>query len=135
MAHQLRTRSPLPAKLESLATEVLDCCFCVHKAMGPGLLEAVYEHCLLHELTSRQLHARRQVALPVMYKGTRIESGYRIDILVENSLVVELKSVAELLPIHQAQLSTYLRLSGCRVGFLVNFNVTLFKSGVRRIVM
>jgi GxxExxY protein len=135
MALQLRTRSPLSAKLDGLATEVLDCCYSVHSAMGPGLLEAVYEHCLFHELTSRQFHARRQVALPVMYKGTRIEPGYRIDMLVENSLVVELKSVAELLPIHQAQLSTYLRLSGCRVGFLVNFNVTLFKSGVRRMVM
>lgn len=103
--------------------------------MGPGLLEAVYEHCLLHELTTRHLQARRQVALPVSYKGVEIEMGYRIDMLVENTLVVELKSVAELLPIHQAQLATYLRLSGCRVGFLVNFNVSLFKTGVRRLVV
>jgi GxxExxY protein len=135
MAYQLRTPSPLPARLESLATDVLDCCYQVHAAMGPGLLEAVYEHCLHHELSTRKLHAKRQVALPVLYKGAEIEAGYRIDMLVENTLVVELKSVAELLPIHQAQLATYLRLSGCRVGFLVNFNVSLFKTGVRRMVL
>lgn len=135
MAYQLRTKSPLPAKLENLATDVLDCCYTVHTAMGPGLLEAVYEHCLFHELTTRHIHARRQVALPVIYKGVEIESGFRIDMLVENVLVIELKSVAELLPIHQAQLTTYLRLSGCRAGFLVNFNVSLFKTGIRRMIL
>ena len=102
--------------------------------MGPGLLETVYEQCLFHELASRRLCVTRQVALPVLYNGVEIEAGYRVDILVENLLIVELKSVPELLPIHQAQMMTYLRLSGCRIGFLVNFNVALLKTGIRRFV-
>jgi len=103
--------------------------------MGPGLLETVYEHCLFQELTSRQLYTTRQVVLPVLYNGVEIEAGYRVDVLVENQLILELKSVPELLPIHQAQMMTYLRLSGCRIGFLVNFNVSLLKTGIRRFVM
>lgn len=103
--------------------------------MGPGLLESVYEHCLHFELASRSLKAQRQIALPVTYRGTEIEAGYRIDLLVEGQLVIELKAVPEFLPIHQAQMMTYLRLSGCEIGFLVNFNVTSFKGAIRRFVL
>lgn len=107
----------------------------MHRALGPGLLESAYEECLCHELQLRGLDCRRQIDLPVRYKGIHLDCGYRLDVVVEESVILELKSVEKLLPIHEAQLLTYLRLSDIRVGLLVNFNVPVLKDGiVRRIV-
>jgi GxxExxY protein len=104
----------------------------VHKALGPGHLESVYEQCLAHELRARSLNIKRQLALPVVYNGLTLESGYRLDILVEDAVVLEIKAVDALSRVHEAQILTYLRLSGYRLGFLTNFNVALFKQGLRR---
>ena len=106
----------------------------VHRQLGPGLLESTYEACLFQELLARGLSAERQVALPVHYKGTRVDAGYRIDLLVEDEVIVELKAVSALEPIHQAQVITYLKLSGISLGLLINFNVMLLKNGIKRVV-
>ena len=107
----------------------------VHKKFGPGLLESAYEACLCHELMLRGLSVARQVPLPIEYKGVHLVCGYRIDLVVADSVIVELKSIEKLLPIHEAQLLTYLRLSGKRVGLLINFKVKLLTDGiVRRVV-
>ena len=106
----------------------------VHRELGPGLLESAYEQCLCHELSLRGLSFRRQVDLPVQYKGVKLDCGYRMDIVVEDLVVVELKAVGELLPLHQAQLLTYLKLSKRSLGLLINFNVRLLKEGIKRIV-
>ena len=113
---------------------VVDAAMAVHRELGPGLLESTYEACLLHELASRQLHVQNQLALPVSYKSVSIDNGYRIDLLVENEVIVELKAVDRLLPIHEAQLLTYLRLGQKKVGLLINFNCVLLKQGLNRIV-
>jgi GxxExxY protein len=107
----------------------------VHKALGPGLLESAYEECLCYELTLRGIAFQRQVPLPVTYKGVRLDCGYRLDVLVEDKVILELKSVEEINDLHKAQLLTYLRLSGKRVGLLINFNVPLLKDGVVRMVL
>ena len=106
----------------------------VHRALGPGLLESTYEACLVHELAERKLYAERQKALPVSYKDVRIDCSYRIDLLVEREVIVEVKAVAHIEPIHEAQLLSYLKLSGCHVGLLINFNVKQLKTGLRRLV-
>ena len=106
----------------------------VHRELGPGLLESAYEQCLCHELSLRGLAFRRQVDLPVQYKGIKLDCGYRMDIVVQDLVVVELKAVDELLPLRQAQLLTYLKLSGLSLGLLINFNVPLLKEGIKRIV-
>lgn len=106
----------------------------VHRHLGPGLLESAYEECLCHELNALKIPYERQKALPVTYKGVSLDCGYRMDIVVNSSLLLELKSVESLLPIHEAQLLTYLRLSGLRLGLLVNFNVPLLKNGIKRMV-
>jgi len=106
----------------------------VHRELGPGLLESAYEQCLCHELSLRGVAFRRQVDLPVEYKGVKLDCGYRMDIVVEGLVVVELKAVDALLPLHQAQLLTYLRLSKRSLGLLINFNVPLLKEGIKRIV-
>lgn len=107
----------------------------VHKQLGPGLLESAYEHCLCHELALRQVPFERQVPLPVRYKGMSLDCGYRLDIVVAQSVLLELKSVEQLGKIHEAQLMSYLRLSGLRVGLLINFNVTNLRRGVIRRVI
>ena len=107
----------------------------VHRHLGPGLLESAYEECLSYEIQQSSLSHRRQVPLPVSYKNVRLECGYRIDIVVADRLVIELKTVERILPVHQAQLLTYLRLSGLRTGLLLNFNTALLKDGIRRIVL
>lgn len=107
----------------------------VHRALGPGLLESAYEECLCHELTARQVPFERQHALPVEYKGLRLDCGYRLDLLVADSVVVEIKAVEKLLPIHDAQLLTYLKLGGWKAGLLLNFNVPILKRGIRRLVL
>ena len=113
---------------------VIDAGMTVHTALGPGLLESAYEDCLIHELKKRGLAAASQVALPVVYDGVRIDVGYRIDLIVEDSVIVELKAVDALLPIHQAQLLSYLKLSGRKLGLLMNFNVLHLKDGIKRVV-
>jgi len=107
----------------------------VHKALGPGLLESVYEECLCHELDLRRILYKRQHAIPVEYKGAKLDCGYRIDLLVEDLVILELKSVDSLEPIHEAQILTYLKLTGLKVGLLVNFNVPVLREGIRRLVI
>lgn len=114
---------------------IVDAGLKVHRVLGPGLLESAYEQCLMHELQGRGFAVRRQVSLPIMYEGLRIEADYRIDLLVGGRVVVEVKAVDVVLRVHEAQMLTYLRLSGLRVGLLLNFNVSLFKQGVRRFLV
>ncbi len=121
-------------EFDPLSQRVLGCAIEVHRALGPGLLETVYEKALAQELTDAGLQFAAQVQLPVIYKGRDLGCGFRIDLLVENSVVVELKTVDQLAPIHEAQLLTYLKLSGHRIGLLINFNVPLLKHGIKRLV-
>lgn len=118
-----------------ITANIVDAAMKVHSALGPGLLESAYEACLLHELHKRHMHAVAQVALPVNYDGLKIDVGYRIDLLVENKVVVELKAVDHLHPIHTAQILTYLKLSGKDLGLLINFNVSHLKDGIQRFVL
>ena len=113
---------------------VVDAAIAVHSALGPGLLESAYQACLAYELRSRGLYVLQQVPLPVIYRGVRIAVGYRIDLLVCNTVVVEVKAVAKLMPIHDAQLLSHLRLSGHRVGLLINFHVPRLRDGIRRML-
>ena len=106
----------------------------VHSALGPGLLESAYEACLMHELRKEGMHVESQVALPVSYDGVTIDLGYRIDLVVENSVVVELKCVEVFNPVHEAQLLSYLKLSGIHIGLLINFHVTHLRDGIKRLV-
>ena len=119
-------------RIEQIATQAVDSIFEVHKELGPGLLETAYEAALCHELTLRKINFERQKPVPVVYKGFTLEVGFRIDVLVEDTVVLELKSVEALLPIHDAQLINYLRLTDKPVGFLVNFNVPRIKEGIKR---
>jgi len=106
----------------------------VHRALGPGLLESAYETCLVFELTGRGLKVDQQKPLPVLYCDVKLDCGYRLDLLVEDMVIVEVKAVDRLAPIHQAQLLSYLKLSGCKVGLLINFNVKVLKQGIWRVV-
>jgi GxxExxY protein len=130
-----RTHAPIPHELNRLSQSVVDAAYAVHTAPGPGLLEGVYETCLAHELAKRKLSSERQVAVPVEYDGIKLDAALRIDLLVEKRLVVELKAVESLLPIHTAQVLTYLKLTGCRLGLLINFNVPLIRDGIKRVVL
>jgi GxxExxY protein len=121
-------------EFDPLSKQVLGAAIEVHRHLGPGLLESTYEACLLFELSKGGLVVETQKPLPVLYKGKRVEAGYRVDMLVEKSLIIEIKAVEKLLPIHTAQLLTYLKLSGLRVGLLINFNVAILKDGVVRLV-
>ena len=120
---------------ERVTDDVIGAAIRVHQQLGPGLLESAYEACLAHELAQRGLSYQRQVDIPLIYDGCRLDSGFRIDLLVEREVVVELKSVDKLLPIHEAQLMTYLRLSRKKVGLLINFNVLRVKDGILRRVL
>ena len=113
---------------------VLDCAFQVHSELGPGLFESAYEECLCYELKQTGLKVERQKALPLIYKEIKLDAGYRIDLLVEDSVVVEIKTVEELSDVHLAQILTYLKLSGCKLGLLVNFNVKYLKNGIKRVI-
>ncbi|MBW6501576.1 MAG: GxxExxY protein [Bacteroidales bacterium] len=121
--------------LEEIFKTVLDCSFKIHTALGPGLLESAYEECLHYELIQSGLKVRKQNPLPLVYKEVKLEIGYRIDLLVEDSVIIEVKSVEALCDIHMAQVLTYLRLSGCKLGLLVNFNVTHLKDGIKRVIL
>ena len=120
--------------LNAISGQVVDAAMKVHSALGPGLLESAYEACLKHELEKRGLKADQQVCLPVVYDGVKIDLGYRLDLLVENKIIVELKVVERLTSIHEAQLLSYLKLSGKKIGLLTNFNVVRLRDGIKRIV-
>ena len=113
---------------------IIDAALKVHRILGPGLLESSYEQCLAYELHQRGVAVQRQVPLPIIYDGLHFEAGYRIDLLVQNRVIVEIKAVETLSRLHHAQLPTYLKLSGCRIGLLINFNVVLLKNGLKRLV-
>jgi GxxExxY protein len=119
---------------KQLTHEIIGSAIEVHKVLGPGLLESAYEICMAHELTLRGLRFERQKPLPVIYKEVKLEEGYRIDLLVEGKIVVELKAIEKLAPIHDATLFTYLRLAECRIGLIINFNVPVLTDGIRRLV-
>jgi GxxExxY protein len=120
---------------EQLTEQIIGAAIEVHRELGPGLLESVYEECICHELHLRNLSFVRQVNLPIQYKNVKLDCGYRLDLLVENSVVIEVKSLETILPVHQAQLLTYLRLSRVRIGLLINFNVPVLKNGIVRRVL
>ncbi len=113
---------------------VFDCALKVHKSLGPGLLESAYEECLFFELKKSNLEVKKQKALPLIYEDVRLEIGYRIDLIIENKVILEIKAVEALNDIHLAQILTYLKLSNCKLGMLINFNVTLIKNGIKRVV-
>ncbi|MCX6092649.1 MAG: GxxExxY protein [Candidatus Bipolaricaulota bacterium] len=122
------------SRLNQITDQIIGAAIAVHSALGPGLLESAYEACLEHELVRLGLEVERQVPLPVVYRGVRLECGYRLDLLVERLVVVEVKAISELAPIHDAQLISYLRLSGCKIGLILNFDVLRLKDGIRRLV-
>ncbi|MDQ3257447.1 MAG: GxxExxY protein [Acidobacteriota bacterium] len=121
--------------LNKITSEVINAAMEVHRTLGPGLLESAYHECLCRELTIRGVTFERERGVPVEYKGIRLECGYRLDLLVSDSVVVEIKSVEGIVPVHEAQLLTYLRLGGWRLGLLINFNVAVLKDGIRRKIM
>jgi len=121
-------------ELNEITEKIIGCAIKVHRALGPGLLESTYEACLLHELGKRDLKVQSQVKLPVIYDGIHLDAGYRIDILVEDAVIVELKVVDSFHPIHEAQVISYLKLSGKRVGLLINFNVKMLTNGIKRLM-
>lgn len=121
-------------KYEELAKQIFLASLEVHKIMGPGLLESVYEMCLLRELQLRNVSAESQIGIPLQFKGLDLSKEYRIDILVEKEIIIELKSVDTILPVHQAQIISYLKLADKRMGFLINFNVPIIKNGFKRFV-
>lgn len=131
----LRIKSTLSQETERVATEIVDAAYKIHKTLGPGLLESVYEACMVHELRRRKLKVQKQVHLPVSYEGIRIDSGLRLDLLVEDSVIVELKAVEALLPLHKAQVLTYMKLSNFRLALLINFNSLRIKNGIHRFVL
>lgn len=120
---------------EEIFKTVLDCCFRVHSSLGPGLLESAYEEALYFEAKRSGLFIEKQIPMPLIYKGIKLEIGYRIDLLVENTIVIEVKSIEALAEIHLAQILTYLKLSGCKLGLLVNFNVLHLKEGIKRVIL
>ncbi len=126
--------SSIPDRTEAIAKAVLDAAFQVHTALGPGLLESVYEACMVHELELRNIKVMSQVSLPVLYKGIKVDSGFRLDMIVEDCVVVEIKSAEIINPIHYSQLLTYLKLTKIRLGILINFNVIHLRNGIKRIV-
>ncbi|MEZ5345990.1 MAG: GxxExxY protein [Pyrinomonadaceae bacterium] len=119
-------------ELNDISEKIIGCAIQVHRILGPGLLESTYEICLVHELNKIGLKVEKQVALPIVYDGLKLDAGYQLDVLVEQCVIVELKSVERILPIHEAQLLTYLRLANKKLGLLINFNVGLLKHGIVR---
>jgi GxxExxY protein len=119
---------------ELVAKKVVDAAFRVHRALGPGLLESVYQACLCHELARQGVEHRSQVVLPIKYEGLLVDGGLRIDLLAADRVIVEIKAIEQILPVHRAQLLTYLKLAELRLGLLVNFNVAVIRDGIRRIV-
>ncbi len=122
-------------ELERIATQIVDSAIKVHKALGPGLLESTYQCCLAFELVRRGLKVDFEKPLPVVYEGFRLDAGYRIDLFIEDEIIIENKAVTSLLPVHEAQMLTYLKLSGRRLGFLINWNVPRLRQGLQRMVL
>jgi GxxExxY protein len=127
-------RSVGPLELREITEGIIGAAIEVHRELGPGLLESAYEACLAYELSRRGFDVLRQVPLPLVYKEVRLDAAYKVDLLVERSVIIEVKAVDKLDPIHEAQLLSYLRLSGCHVGLLINFNVRVLKEGIKRMV-
>jgi GxxExxY protein len=125
---------PIPQDIENVATETVDAAYKVHSSIGPGLLESAYETCLIHELKKKGLKVESQVKLPIRYDGMIIDNSYRIDLLINNSLIVELKAVDEIIPLHISQVLTYLRFSDLRLGLIINFNTRFFRDSVKRVI-
>ena len=126
---------PLSVREQSVAEKIVDSAYTVHKTLGPGLLERVYEVCFCHELAKRELKYQRQVEIPIIYDGITFEEGLRLDVLVEDLVICELKAVNEMNPVWKAQIISHLKLTGKRLGFLINFNVPLIRNGVNRIIV
>ena len=126
---------PLSKREESIAEKIVDAAYTVHKILGPGLLEKVYEVCFCHELSKRGLQHKRQVDIPIVYDGLIFNEGLRLDVLVEDLIICELKAVDEMNPVWEAQILSHLKLTDKRLGFLVNFNVPLIKNGIKRIIL
>jgi GxxExxY protein len=122
-------------KFDRLSNRVIGCALEIHRHLGPGLLESTYEQCLVHEMNIAGIPFKLQHPLPVEYKGIKLDCGYRVDLLVDDQIIVELKSVESLLPIHQAQLLTYMKLADISIGLLMNFNVKHLKNGIKRMVL
>ena len=127
--------APTSAEEERVARTLVDAAYTVHKALGPGLLESVYETCFCHELGKRGLSYGRQVSVPIVYDGLTFDEGLRLDVLVEDLIICELKAVETMHPVFTAQILTYLKLTGKRLGFLINFNVPLIKDGIQRLIL
>ena len=127
--------APLSEEEENIARKIVDAAYAVHKALGPGLLERIYEVCFCHELSKRGLAYERQVDVPIAYDGMEFDEGLRLDVLVENLVICELKAVDQMNPVWEAQLLSHLKLTGKRLGFLINFNVALIKDGIKRRVL
>lgn len=123
------------ARLNAITDKIIGAAIEVHRALGAGLLESAYEACLAYELTLRGLKVEEQKPIPLVYKEVHLEVGYRLDLLVENAVIVEVKAVEQLAPVHEAQLLSYLKLSGKRLGLLINFNVPVLRDGIRRMVL
>lgn len=123
-----------PMTENEISKFVVDCCFQVHKELGPGLFESVYEECLFYLFRRNEVQVERQKEIPVYFREMKMEIGFRADIVVENKVILEIKSIETILPVHQKQLLTYLRLTGMKLGLLVNFNEVLIKNGIQRIV-
>jgi len=121
--------------IEAIAKDVVDCAIKVHKALGPGLLESAYQHCHAYELKKRGWDAETEVKLPLIYDDQKIDVGYKIDTFINKLVIVENKAVEAILPVHEAQLLTYMKLTGCKLGFLLNWNVPLMKRGIKRFVL
>jgi GxxExxY protein len=130
-----RTFAPIPAEVERVGKVVLDSAYRVHTALGPGLLESFYETCIVYELRKSGLLVETQVDVPVVYENIRLESGLRLDLLVESCVIIEIKAVEIINPVFEAQLLSYLRLSGIRLGFLINFTVPHLKNGIKQMVV
>jgi GxxExxY protein len=127
------TYAPIPDRVNQLSAIIVDSALTIHRKLGPGLLERIYEECLIYELRSRNLKIESQITLPIEYKELKIDDAYRIDVLVEDSVIIEIKAVETILPVHEAQLLTYLRLTNHRLGLLINFNSPLIKDGIKRV--
>ena len=128
-------REPIDPSLDKVAQQIVDAAFKVHSTLGPGLLEQIYETCLAKELVKRGLRVDRQLEVPVSYDGEKLDTGFRLDLLVDEKVIIEIKAVEILAAVHQAQLLTYLKLSGRRLGLLINFNVPVIRQGIKRIAL
>lgn len=130
-----RRFKPIPLDVEAMGKKVLDAAYTVHSALGPGLLESVYEACVAYEIQKQRLKVETQAIVPVKYQEVFVETGLRLDIWVERNIIVECKAVEKMHPLYDAQMITYLKITGCRLGYLINFNVKHLKDGIKRIVI